>query len=171
MWISHCPFQPDTRDSLIFKFQFVKTMFCHGCCHENPEGSNREFHQPSPAFPTQRGCPDMAAISLLNKGPSAALSVEHTLWIRVYSDKRRRDGQKREDNFQLKTCVELLWGLLCFCFFFLKREQLFLDLSIIIKERKTGQTGWEGWKRMSSLCTPCALESCTNQKLLLCIRW
>ena len=31
----------------------------------------------------------------------------------------------------------------CF-FFFFKREQLFLDLSIIIKERKTAQTGQKG---------------------------
>ena len=36
--------------------------------------------------------------------------------------------------------------LSCFgdCFFFFKREQLFLDLSIIIKERKTAQTGQKG---------------------------
>ena len=123
-------------------------MFCHGCCHENPEGSNKEFHQSSPPFPAQRRGPDIAALSLLNKGPSAALAAEHMLWTCVYSDKRWRDGEKQEDNFQLKTCVELLWGLLCFCLFvrFFKERTAILRFEHCHKRKKNRSDRSRGMK-------------------------
>lgn len=51
-------------------------------------------------------------------------------------------GRNGKIIFGLKPVLSYFGGCFVFvCFFFLKREQLFLDLSIIIKERKTGQTG------------------------------
>ena len=55
-------------------------------------------------------------------------------------------GRNKKITFSLKPVLSYFGGCFVFvCLFvFLKKEQLFLDLNIVIKERKTGQTGQEG---------------------------
>ena len=55
-------------------------------------------------------------------------------------------GRNKKITFSLKPVLSYFGGCFVFvCLFvFLKKEQLFLDLNTVIKERKTGQTGQEG---------------------------
>ena len=79
----------------------------------------------------------------------------------VYFDKRWKDGENCKDNFWLKTCVEFVWGLLCLFFKERtdKREQLFLDLSIIIGKGK--KKNWSDRLRIMKIVlhppAPCVL--------------